>query len=144
MSAGKFVGEAAVSAIKEWNPFGPDGLVRRASNKDFRKAFRKYRKGEPLTPQEEMILAEKIVLTTPTGETIEHSPPIIPARTSTKVGVTGVVAGIPIIQWIQSIEFPWPWLESMTNSDMFVQVATLALAYIVARISKSPLAQQAL
>jgi hypothetical protein len=89
-------------------------------------------------------MAEKVILTTPTGETIEHTPPAIPARTSTKVGVTGVVAGIPVIQWIQSIEFPWPWLESMTNSDMFVQVATLALAYIVARMSKSPLVSKAL
>lgn len=138
MNLGKFFGSAAVSAIKEWNPRGPEAIKRRAINKAFRKAFKKSRKGEELTPQEQQIMAEQ-TLTLPNGETITRSEPIIPARTSTKVGVTGVIAGIPVIQWIQSIEFPWPWLESMTNSDIFVQVATLALAYVVARMSKSPL-----
>lgn len=89
-------------------------------------------------------MAEKILLTTPTGETIEHTPPTIPARTSTKVAVTGVVAFLPIIQGVQEMELPWPWLESFTNSDLFVQLATLAGAYIVARMSKSPLTKQAI
>lgn len=139
MNLGKFFGSAAAQAIKDLNPRGPEAVKRRAINKAFRKAFKKARKGEQLTPEEELIVAEQ-TLTLPSGQTVTRTEPIIPARTSTKVGVTGVVAGIPVIQWIQSIEFPWPWLESMTNSDMFVQVATLALAYVVARMSKSPLA----
>lgn len=89
-------------------------------------------------------MAEKIVLTTPTGQTIEHTPPTIPYRTSTKVGVTGLAIGLPVIQYIQEIEFPWPWLENFTNSDLFVQLATLAGAYFVAKLTKSPLTKQAL
>lgn len=147
MSAGKFVGEAAVAAIKEWNPFGPDGLIRRASNKDFRKAFRKYRKGQPLTPQEEQILAEKIVLTTPTGETIEHTPPTIPLRTATKATVGTAVLGYPlidIVQAIQGAQIPIEWLEAFTNGPVFEWLCYSIVPIVIARISKSPLGKQAL
>ena len=147
MNLGKFFGSAAVSAIKEWNPLGPDGVVRRATNKDFRKAFRKYRRGETLTPQEEQVLAEKIVLTTPTGGTIEHTPPTIPLRTATKATLGSAVIAYPgyeIVQAIVAMELPWPWLEDFTNSGAFIWLCATIIPLAIARFTKSPLKKQAL
>lgn len=141
------LGKVAVEAIKEWNPLGPDGVVRRATNKDFRKAFRKYRKGETLTPQEELILAEKIVLTAPDGSTIEHTPPTVPLRTATKATLGAAVAAYPgyeVVQMIQAFEFPWPWLENFTNGPGFVWLCATIIPLIIARFTKSPLSKQAL
>lgn len=89
-------------------------------------------------------MAEKVILTTPTGETIEHTPPLIPARTSTKVAATGLVGVLPVVQGIQELHFMTPWLEQFVHSTLFAQLATLLGAYLVARWSKSPLATQAL
>lgn len=138
MNLGKFAGSAAVAAIKEWNPRGPEAIKRRAVNKAFRKAFKKSRKGEELTPEEKQIMAEQ-TLTLPNGETITRTEPTINARTSTKVAVGGLAGLLPIIQGIQEIEIPWPWLENFTNSDLFVQIATIGGLWLIARFSKSPL-----
>lgn len=89
-------------------------------------------------------MAEAVTVTLPSGETIQRMEPTIPLRTSTKVGVTGLAVGLPVIQYIQEIQFPWAWLENFTNSDLFVQLATLAGAYLVAKFTKSPIAKQAL
>ncbi len=89
-------------------------------------------------------MAEKVTVTLPDGSTFERAEPAIPLRTSTKVALTGVGVGLPVIQYIQEIQFPWPWLESFTNSDVFVQLATLAAAFLVAKFTKSPIAKQAL
>lgn len=89
-------------------------------------------------------MADKVTVTLPDGSQIERQEPMIPARTSTKVGIAGIAGVLPIIQGIQEIEFPWPWLEQLTNSDVFVQVATIAAMYFVARFTKSPIAKQAL
>lgn len=72
------------------------------------------------------------------GTTYDRIEPTIPATTSTKLAATGVVFGLPIIQGIQEMVLPWDWLENFTNSDLFVQLATLALAYVTAKLSKSP------
>ncbi len=79
-----------------------------------------------------------VTVTLPDGTEVQRQEPLIPTRTSTKVAATGLIAGIPVIQYIQEIVFPWPWLEAFTNSDVFVQVATLIFAVVVARLSKSP------
>ena len=135
MNLGKF----AVQAIREWAPFAPENIAHRKTNKAVRKILRKMSKGKPLTAAEETFMAENTAtVTLPDGTVVQRPEPTIPARTSTKIAVSGVVAFLPIIQGIQEIEFPWPWLEGFTNSDLFVQVATLAAAYLVARMSKSP------
>jgi hypothetical protein len=147
VNLGNLAGSAAVAAIKEWNPRGPEAIKRRAVNKAFRKAFKKSRKGEELTPEEKLIMAEQ-TLTLPNGETITRTEPIIPARTSTKLAVgNGVVAAFPaveILQWIQSVEIPIAWLESLTNSDYFMYYGSLLVSYLIARYTKSPLIKQPL
>ena len=152
MNLGKFVGSATVSAIKEWNPFDPEAITHRAQNKAFRKtrrsAKRKSRKGEPLTPEEEQILmSEKVILTTQTGETIEHTPPAIPLRTATKASAGTVLLGYPMIEVVQAIQgaqIPIEWLESFTNSTMFEWLCYSLVPIIIARFTKSPLGKQAL
>ena len=52
MGMGKFVGEAAVSAIRSWNPLSPEAYARRDRNKAFRKARKKAKRGETLTEDE--------------------------------------------------------------------------------------------
>ncbi len=89
-------------------------------------------------------MAETVTVTLPEGSQIQRAEPTIPLRTSTKVGLSGVAIGLPVIQYIQEIQFPWEWLENFTNSDLFVQLATLAGAYLVAKFTKSPIAKQAL
>jgi hypothetical protein len=125
------VAELAARAALAWIKYRPFSAEARERRKQKRRQRREAR------------MAEKVILTTPTGETVEHTPPIIAARTSTKVGVTGLVVGLPAIQYIQDLMMPWPWLEQFTNSDLFAQLATLALAYLTARLSKSPLVKQA-
>lgn len=143
---GKLVGSAAVAAIKEWNPLGPEALVRRDKNKRFRKAFRKARKGKELTPEEQQIMAEQR-LTLPSGETITRTEPLIQARTSTKALVGSSVLAFPgyqIVQVIQDAMLPWAWLEEFTNSAAFVWLCATIIPIVIARFTKSPLAKQAL
>lgn len=82
--------------------------------------------------------AKTVKVTLPDGSTYDRIEPTIPATTSTKLAASGVVFGLPLIQGIQELVLPWPWLENFTNSDLFVQLATLALAYVTAKLSKSP------
>lgn len=93
-------------------------------------------------------MAESVTVTLPSGETVQRTEPMIPARTSTKLAVgNGVVAAFPaveILQWIQSIEIPIVWLESLTNSDYFMYYGSLLVSYLIARFTKSPLVKQAL
>jgi hypothetical protein len=89
-------------------------------------------------------MTDQVTVTMPDGTQTTRSEPLIPARTSTKVGVTGVVAIVPIVQAIQELHFANPSLESFIHSSLFVQIVTLAGAYLVARFTKSPIAAQAL
>jgi hypothetical protein len=124
--------ELAARVALAWmnkRPFSPEARERR-------KALRKQRR-------EGGIMPDKVIVTLADGSQIERTEPLIPARTSTKVIGSGVVLGLPIIQGIQELHFGTPWLESFVHSALFVQIATLAAAYLVARFSKSPIAGQA-
>ena len=133
------VGAILVQALREWAPFAPENIARRKTNKAVRKILRKMSKGKPLTAAEETFMAENTAtVTLPDGTVVPRVEPSSPGRTSTKVAVGGFGVLLPVIQGIQEIEFPWPWLENFTNSDLFVQVATLAGAWLIARMSKSP------
>lgn len=146
MNLGKFVGSAAVAAIKEWNPRGPEAIKRRAINKGFRKVFKKARRGETLTAEEQRVMAEQ-TLTLPNGETITRTEPLIPARTSTKAFVGSAIGAYPgyqVVQMIQDAVLPWPWLEDFTNSAAFVWLCATIIPIVIARFTKSPLAKRAL
>jgi len=80
----------------------------------------------------------QVTMNLPDGSQVVRADPLIPGRTSTKVAVSGLAVGLPVIQWLQDFVFPWPAVEEFTNSDLFVQLATLAVAFVVARFSKSP------
>ena len=90
-------------------------------------------------------MAEKIVLTTPTGETIEHTPPTIPLRTATKATAGTVILGYPLVQIVGAIQgamFETAWLESFTNGPVFEWLCYSIVPLVIARLSKSPLAKQ--
>jgi hypothetical protein len=91
-----------------------------------------------LPPLEDDTMPEQSTVTMADGRVITKTEPIIPARVSTKLGVTGVVGVVPIVQGIQELHFMTPWLESFVHSSLFAQLATLAGAYLVARFTKSP------
>jgi len=75
----------------------------------------------------------------PSGEKFTRTEPTVMLRTSSKQAVVGAAALIPIIQGIQEINFPWPWLEAFTNSDMFAQGLLLLATVILGRFVKSPI-----
>lgn len=88
-----------------------------------------------------------VTLTLPDGSTIDHKPPTIPLRTATKATAGTILAGYPVIeivQQVQAIEFPWPWLEGFTNSSTFEWLCYSIIPILIARFTKSPLTKQAL
>lgn len=92
-------------------------------------------------------MAEKVILTTPTGETIEHTPPTINARTSTKATGGALLLGYPVIEIvtaIQGADIPIEWLESFTNGPVFEWLCYSIIPIIIARMTKSPLVTKAL
>lgn len=92
-------------------------------------------------------MAEKIVLTTPTGETIEHTPPTIPLRTATKATGGTLLLGYPMIEVvaaIQGAQIPIEWLESFTNGPVFEWLCYSIIPIVIARLTKSPLTKQAI
>lgn len=141
------VAKFAVRAIKEWNPLGAEAIVRRDTNKRFRKAWRKKRRGEALTPEEEQIVAQETVrVILPDGTETTRVEPTIKARTSTKLGVgsvatigLGLLSLIPfydeanalIVQACQSESGPLVFLGGMAFMA--------AQNYITARKTKSPI-----
>lgn len=95
-------------------------------------------------------MAEKIVLTTPTGETIEHTPPKINARTSTKVAGTGLLAlALPALAMLPYYDQINSYMLQACQSDngplMYLGggAVTLVVAYVTARLTKSPLLPKA-
>lgn len=126
---GVFTGAAAFGFLKAMN-----------TNRKVNRALRRKRKGKTLTEEQEQLVAENTsTVTLPDGKTvIQRAEPTIALRTSTKAGIAGIAGLLPIIQGIQEIEFPWPWVESFTNSDLFVQIATIGGMWLVARLSRSP------
>ena len=92
-------------------------------------------------------MADTLVLTTQTGETITRTEPLIPARTSTKALVGSAIGAYPgyqVVQMIQDAMLPWPWLEDFTNGPMFVWICATIIPIVIARFSKSPLAKTVL
>lgn len=90
-------------------------------------------------------MAEKIVLTTPTGETIEHTPPTIPLRTATKATAGTVLLGYPLVQIVEAVQgamFQTEWLENFTNGPIFEWLCYSIVPLVIARLSKSPLGKQ--
>jgi hypothetical protein len=108
---------------------------------------RRAKRGLPPLGTEEVAMPQvaKVVLD---GIETTREEPIIPARTSTKVAVgNGVIAAFPaveILQWVQAVEFSTPWLESLTNSDYFIYYGSLAISYLIARVTKSPIVKQSI
>lgn len=138
---------AAVHAIKEWNPFGPQEILKREYNKKFRKARKKLRKGEPLSEEEEIMMEKEVVkLTladgTPVGERVE---PTIPWRTSTKMKIgswTTIIGSVAVlIPYYDEINNLL--LQACTSGEgpLLVLGGMIYMAvqdFIVARKTKSP------
>lgn len=78
------------------------------------------------------------------GTETTRTEPIIPARTTTKQGAVGYLAILPIVQGLQEVDFPWPWLNQLLDNDMFVQAVTIGALVLIGRWFKSPITTQAL
>jgi hypothetical protein len=137
VSIGKVLGEAAVSAVLNLNPFGPEGYARRDRNKAFRKARRKARKGEQLTNDEELIMAQQTsTVTLPSGETILRTEPAIPLRTSTKSLLGGTFLAQVYVQIVGLL--PYDGLVAALTTPEAIALASVLFAAAVARFTKSP------
>jgi hypothetical protein len=137
------VAKFAVRAIKEWNPLGPEAIVRRDTNKKFRKAWRKKRRGKPLTPEEESILAgETVKMILPDGTEATRTEPLWKKRTSTKVALTSAL--VPLLSvipfWDQINTLLIAACQSEQGPAVFLGGAALAwaTATVTARLTKSP------
>lgn len=117
----------AVRAIKEWNPLGPEAILRRERNKAFRKAHRKAKRGETLSEDEYELL-----------QTTKEAPVAIDLGTRTS---TNTVVGTPILAgiYVNLVEMlPYPQLVAALTTPEAVVVAASVFAWIVARFSKTP------
>lgn len=116
------VGKFAVQAIREWNPFGPEAITRRAGNKAFRKVRRKAKRGETLTEQEYEILQQtpEVNMAVNTG-----------LRSSSNMVIAGGATNI-IVEVIQMI-----WPEFQLSPEMRTYL-TLAIAWVASRFTKTP------
>lgn len=82
-------------------------------------------------------MAETVILTTQDGKTIEHTPPTIPARTSTKALVGGTFLSQIYVQLVSLIPHAGV-VMALTTPEMTALVAVV-LAALVARFTKSPI-----
>jgi hypothetical protein len=98
---------------------------------------RRAKRGLPPLGQHEVVMPEVAKVILPDGREIARTEPVIPARSSTKSGTIGLVS-LPVLQLLQEIPWPWPWVESLTDSAAFAQVVTIAMMYITARYTKTP------
>lgn len=88
-------------------------------------------------------MAEQIsTVTLPSGETIQRTEPIIPARTSTKALVGGTFLAQVYVQLVGLIPHEGV-VMALTTPEMTALVA-VGLAALVARFTKSPAAPSAL
>ena len=134
MSAGKFVGGAITEAVLRLNPFGKEGYERRAKNKAYRKARRKFRRGETLTPEEFQILNEtqEVVMALDLG-----------TRTSTNALVGGTILSQVYVQVVSMIPGEGA-LEALLLQPESIAFFAVLLAAVVARFSKTPAEPKAL
>lgn len=84
----------------------------------------------------------KVILADGTETT--RTEPLIPARTSTKLGVVGAATPLPLLEILQSFDWPGMQFDNFLQTQAAAWLATLAVAYFTARIVKSPSAKQAL
>jgi hypothetical protein len=118
-----------VTVAKLWMVVRPIRLIRNR---------RRAKRGLPPLDAEVNMEGEKSVVTMADGTTIQKTEPLIPARTTTKQGVVGYVAILPITQALQAVEFPWPWLNQLLDNDMFVQAITIGALVLWGRFFKTP------
>lgn len=81
---------------------------------------------------------EKSTVTMADGTVIEKTEPIIPARTTTKQGVTLAAAVVPIWQTLQGVDFPWPWLNELFDNSLVTQLVTGLSLVLIGRFFKTP------
>lgn len=147
MEIGAAAAGFVVQAIKEWNPLSPEAYARRDRNKAYRKARRKKRRGETLTPEEVLILAQEIVeAKLPSGETIMREEPRIKARTSTKMLAVGgsllattAAAVIPNWDGINAAIMAACQSEHGPLIGLGMMAAMLGVNFVTARLTKSPI-----
>jgi hypothetical protein len=127
------LGKLAVQAIREWNPFGPAAYQRRDENKAYRKARRKFKRGETLTADEYEIL-----------QTYKERPMAIDTglRTSTNTVVGTSVVGSIAVKLIELL--PYPELVAALTTPEAVILWGSVIAWVVARFSKTPAQPKAL
>lgn len=89
----------------------------------------------PLT--EDVSMAEQSTVTMADGRTITKTEPLLPGRSSTKAATVGVVS-VPLLQLLQAIPWPWPWVNDMVQSAAFAQISTIVVMYLTARFTKTP------
>lgn len=87
--------------------------------------------------------APDAITTLANGTQIPRTEPAIPLRTSSKVVATGGSA-VLVLQVLQGIPWPQPWMMDLVNSPMFASIFTLAVTYVTARYTKSPISPQIL
>jgi hypothetical protein len=129
-------------------PFSEEGRARReakrAAKQERRRQKRMGQQGTVVASDGREITSEAPIVVMPDGRVIPREEPMIPARVSSKIAVgNGVLAAFPaveLLQWVQAVEFSTPWLESLTNSDYFIYYGSLAISYVIARLTKTPAA----
>jgi hypothetical protein len=137
------LGASAVqAAIEFWSP------ENRAKRKARRSARKKARKGEQLTKDEEILMAQETVkVILPDNTEVERVEPVIKARTSTKVAAVGVstivttgIAMLPFYDQINAVV-----LEACNSSSKAGPAAILigmgvmlVINAVTARVTKSP------
>lgn len=90
-------------------------------------------------------MPEVMKVTAPDGTETTRREPIVPARTSTKAAVGSLLAaypGIELVMWLQTVDYPWPLVQSFTHSDAFPWVCATLIPVIIARFTRSPAGAQ--
>jgi hypothetical protein len=88
-------------------------------------------------------MPEQANVTMADGTQFTRTEPVIPLRSSSKLAVTGG-SSILLLQLLQSIPWPWPWVNELLQSAAFASLFTLAVSYVTARFTKSPIQSQPL
>jgi VIT1/CCC1 family predicted Fe2+/Mn2+ transporter len=123
-----------VTVAKLWMLIKP---VKRIRNR------RRRKRGLPPLSDQEVAMPEKVTVTLPSGETVTREEPVIPLRTSTKLGGTTSIG--TIVLGMVGVFFPEA-LDSLTPEQALWigGLITSVVGYITARLTKSPIVKQAL
>lgn len=125
-----------------WMDTRPLSKEARERRQKRRAARRKARKGEPLTPEEEALMAkEKSIVKLPDGTVVERTEPTIPLRTSSKVALTiltPLITALPFYDEINGVLLQACQAEQGPTLFLGGFLVAGGLSYIAARFSKSP------